>query len=75
MTQTTNRFWTGAELNKLSVKERRELRDQLGRQRASSSASARKAAGHAISYLDQLDRVTREQRTDDMRAFLYPSGR
>jgi uncharacterized membrane protein len=72
---TRTKMWTGAELRTLSPRERRELRDTLGRQRSSSNPSARSAARHAIAFLDRLDCETVDARVADARAFLYPHGR
>jgi hypothetical protein len=69
------KMWTAAEINRLSRDERRELRDDLARQRSSKSESARKAAAHCIAYMDRHDCESVDDRVADARAFLYPHGR
>lgn len=66
-----SKVWTAGELRALNAKERRELRDALGRQRADRSESVRKAAAHSIAYLDKLEAETVDARAFDMASSLY----
>ncbi len=68
----TVKVWTADELRRMNAADRRKLRAEVSRQRASGSTpKVRELARHTLAALDKLDERNVDHRVDDARRFLH----